>query len=29
VVDQFKILMLAMVVVLPLVVFLRKPGSAN
>jgi hypothetical protein len=29
VVDQFKILMLAMVVVLPLVVLLRKPGSAH
>jgi DHA2 family multidrug resistance protein len=29
VVDQFKILMLAMVVVIPLVVFLRKPGPAN
>jgi hypothetical protein len=29
VVDQFKILMLAIVVVLPLVVLLRKPGSAH
>jgi EmrB/QacA subfamily drug resistance transporter len=29
VVDQFKILMLAMVVLIPLAVFLRKPAAAN
>jgi DHA2 family multidrug resistance protein len=29
VIDQFKILMLAMLIVSPLVLFLRKPSPAN
>jgi MFS transporter, DHA2 family, multidrug resistance protein len=29
VIDQFKVLMLAMLIVSPLVLFLRKPNSAN
>jgi hypothetical protein len=29
VIDQFKVLMLAMLVVSPLVLFLRKPSPAN